>query len=50
MTDNKGVSPVKLVKDFFGMNLAQMKSEWMGLPEKDKAEILAGLQDGTLNY
>lgn len=46
------VSPVKLVKDFFGMNLTEMKAEWTngGLTPEDKAEIVAGLSDGSLTY
>lgn len=54
------VSPLKLVREFFGMSLAEMKAEWGSLPEmkaewktltpKDKAEIVAGLTDGTLTY
>jgi hypothetical protein len=41
---------MKDVREFFGMNLPQMKAEWIPLSEKDKAEILAGLSDGTLTY
>lgn len=41
---------MKDVREFFGMSLPQMKAEWVPLPEKDKAEILAGLTDGTLTY
>lgn len=44
------VSPIKLVKDFFGMDLKQMKAEWTTLPQKDKDDILKGLTDGTLTY
>lgn len=43
-------SPLKLVRDFFGMTLAEMKAEWTTLPQKDKDEILSGLRDGTLTY
>lgn len=41
---------VKTVREFFGMSLAEMKKEWVPMPPKDKAEILAGLTDGTLTY
>lgn len=44
------VSGLKLVREFFGMTLAQMKAEWTILPQKDKDEILSGLRDGTLTY
>lgn len=43
-------SPLKLVREYFGMSLAEMKAEWTTLPAKDKAEILAGLTDGTETY
>lgn len=44
------VSPLKMVREFFGMNLAQMKAEWVPMSEKDKQDILSGLTDGTLTY
>lgn len=44
------VSPLKMVRDFFGMSLAEMKSEWTTMPEKDKQEIIKGLTDGSLTY
>lgn len=36
------VSQVKIVKDFFGMSLTEMKKEWTngGLTPEDKAEIV----------
>lgn len=43
-------SPLKMVREFFGMNLTEMKSEWVPMPNKDKEEIVKGLQDGTLTY
>lgn len=49
MADGKQAG-MKDVREFFGMSLPQMKAEWVTLPEKDKAEILAGLSDGTLTY
>lgn len=36
-------SPLKLVRDFFGLKLADMKSEWTTLPQEDKDDILSGL-------
>lgn len=51
------VSPLKLIKDFFDtaarpMDLAAMKNEWTkgGLTDEDKAQIIAGLTDGSLTY
>jgi hypothetical protein len=44
------VSVLKLVKEFFGMTLKDMKAEWTTLPAKDKAEIESGLRNGTLTY
>ncbi|MGW6789970.1 hypothetical protein [Streptomyces chartreusis] len=51
-TPNKPAGGLKLVREFFGLNMQQMKAEWMGggLTDQDKAEILAGLSDGTLTY
>lgn len=43
-------SPLKLVRDFFGFKLAEMKTEWSTLPQKDKDDILKGLtpnEDGV---
>jgi hypothetical protein len=51
-TPNKPAGGLKAVRDFFGMKLADMKNEWTngGLTDQDKAEILAGLTDGSLTY
>lgn len=45
-----GKSPLKLIREFFGMSMAEMKAEWVPLPEKDKAQLVQGLTDGTLTY
>lgn len=43
-------TPVKFIRDFFGMKLSDMKTEWMGKDEgktltaEDKAELLSGLR------
>lgn len=52
MTDAKAPSALKLVREYFGLKLAEMKGEWTngGLTEQDKAQITAGLRDGTLTY
>jgi hypothetical protein len=44
------VSPLKVVREFFGMSLAEMKAEWVPLSQEDKDDILKGLTDGTLTY
>lgn len=51
-TTSKPAGGLKAVRDFFGMKLADMKAEWTngGLTDQDKAQILAGLADGTLTY
>lgn len=43
---------VKLVRDYFGMKLKEMKEEWTSglLTETDKAQILDGLSSGSLDY
>ncbi|MFF0183470.1 hypothetical protein [Streptomyces sp. NPDC005244] len=51
-TPNKPAGGLKAVRDFFGFKLADMKAEWTngGLTDQDKAQLLAGLTDGTLTY
>ena len=44
------VKPLKLVRDFFGFGLSEMKREWVPMPEADKAQIIKGLSDGSLTY
>lgn len=41
---------LRLIKEFFGMTLPEMKREWVPLPEADKAQIWQGIKDGTLTY
>lgn len=52
-------SPLKPVKEFFGMDLAAMKREWLGsdpnyggkkLTDADKEQIISGIANGTLTY
>lgn len=52
MTETRTGSPLKLIRDFFGLTLQEMKNEWTkgGLTDADKAEIASGLLDGTLTY
>lgn len=49
-TVTKTPSPLKMVRDFFGLKLADMKTEWTPMPQKDKDQIIAGLTNGTLTY
>lgn len=51
-TAPKAPTGLKLVRDFFGLKLTDMKSEWTngGLTADDKEQILAGLKDGTETY
>lgn len=46
------VSPLKLVREYFGMTLQQMKAEWSngGLSAEEKAQIVEGIADGTETY
>jgi hypothetical protein len=41
---------VKDVKDYFGMSSKEMMTEWKALDDKSKAEIKAGIGNGTLTY
>lgn len=43
---------IKDVKEFFGMNLSEMKAEWMqgGLTNQDKEDLMKGIGNGTLTY
>lgn len=36
-------SPLKLVREFFGMKLADMKSEYQPLPQADKTDLVSAL-------
>lgn len=40
------------VKNYFGMELADLKTEWAkgGLTKEAKAEIAGGIRDGSLTY
>lgn len=51
-TPTKPAGGLKAVRDFFGLKLQEMKAEWTNgnLTDDDKAQILAGLTDGTLTY
>ena len=47
-----GTATVKDVKEFFGMTLTEMKTEWVkgNLTDQDKKEILTGIGNETLTY
>lgn len=46
------VSPLKLIREYFGMTLPDMKKEWSngGLTAVDKAQLIAGIESGTETY
>ena len=41
---------LKEIREFFGMDMPTFKREWLALTAQDKAQIKAGLSDGTLTY
>lgn len=41
---------LKEIREFFGMDMPTFKREWLKLTAQDKAQIKAGLTDGTLTY
>lgn len=45
---------IKEVMEFFGrkegQGLKEFTQEWMAMSDEDKAQIKAGIGDGTLNY
>lgn len=44
---------IKQVSDFFkkdGQTLKEFSAEWRALPDADKAQIRAGIGDGSLTY
>lgn len=51
-TDGVSQKPVQLkdVMSFFGMTPKEMSSEWRKMTAEDKAQIIAGLSDGTYTY
>jgi hypothetical protein len=36
--------------DILGAGLSAFKAEWDAMPEKDKADIRKGIEDGSLTY
>lgn len=45
-------SPLKLIREYFGMTLQDMKKEWSngGLTADDKAQLIEGISNGTETY
>jgi hypothetical protein len=43
-------SPLKVIRDYFGMSLAEMKAEWTPLPADVKAQLIEGITNGTETY
>lgn len=46
------LATLKVVREFFGMNVGQFRDEWtkQGLTDDDKRQIRQGLGDGTMTY
>ena len=44
------VSPLKLIREYFGMTLQEMKAEWAPLPAEVKAQLIEGITNGTETY
>ncbi len=38
------------IAKFFGIKLAQFRAEWADLSDQDKADLKAGMSDGSLTY
>lgn len=41
---------LKEVREYFGMTTPEFRAEWVPLPDSDKAELKAGIGNGTLSY
>lgn len=41
---------LKEIREFFGMSMPEFRAEWTALSSEAKAQIKAGLSDGSLNY
>lgn len=41
---------LKQIMEFFGMNAAQFNKNWKELTPQDKAQIKAGIGNGSLTY
>ncbi len=52
MAATSAQTDLKAVKEFFGMELPEMKAEWAkgGLTSKDREQIAGGIRDGSLTY
>lgn len=52
MSDETGLASLKIVREFFGMNVGTFRDEWtkQGLTDDDKRQIRKGLADGTMTY
>lgn len=38
------------IAKFFAIPLARFRAEWADLSDQDKADLKAGMSDGSLNY
>lgn len=41
---------IKQIKDYFGLESAEMSKAWRELSDKDKADLKNGIGNGTLTY
>lgn len=38
------------IREFFGLNAADFRSQWTKLTAEDKAQLKAGFENGTYTY
>lgn len=54
MTTDKDRSPLKLIKEFFGLKdgqkMTEFANEYKTLTDEDKEQLADGIEDGTLSY
>ncbi len=50
MANGDGVASLLDVRDFFGMELAAFKRDWLQLSDDDKRALREGIGNGTLTY
>lgn len=38
------------IREFFGMDMPSFRKEWAAMSDADKADLKAGVENGTLTY